>query len=106
MFDEHSESEFLVSMIEALRKNLAPKCNVVEHGVQDFTCECPRSQAGTGNNTHIDVKVEDFGASLSFQVRALCTERLSERVTSVRCLFRVLLSVLCVFVILDVKERI
>ena len=27
-FDEHSEREFLVSTIEALRKNLAPKCNV------------------------------------------------------------------------------
>ena len=31
-FDEHSESEFLVSTIEALRKNLAPKCNVKRNG--------------------------------------------------------------------------
>ena len=31
-FDEHSESEFLVSTIEALRKNLAPKCNVKRSG--------------------------------------------------------------------------
>ena len=30
--DEHSESEFLVSTIEALRKNLAPKCNVKRSG--------------------------------------------------------------------------
>ena len=31
-FDEHSESEFLVSTIQALRKNLAPKCNVKRGG--------------------------------------------------------------------------
>ena len=31
-FDEHSESEFLVSTIEALRKNLAPECNVKRSG--------------------------------------------------------------------------
>ena len=31
-FDEQSESEFLVSTIEALRKNLAPKCNVKRSG--------------------------------------------------------------------------
>ena len=31
-FDEHSESEFFVSTIEALRKNLAPKCNVKRSG--------------------------------------------------------------------------
>ena len=31
-FDEHSESEFLVSTIETLRKNLAPKCNVKRSG--------------------------------------------------------------------------
>ena len=34
-FDEHSESEFLVSTIEALRKNLAPKCNVKRNGSFD-----------------------------------------------------------------------
>ena len=31
-FDEQSESEFLVSTIQALRKNLAPKCNVKRTG--------------------------------------------------------------------------
>ena len=31
-FDEHSESEFFVSIIVALRKNLAPKCNVKRSG--------------------------------------------------------------------------
>ena len=31
-FDEQSESEFLVSTIEAFRKNLAPKCNVKHSG--------------------------------------------------------------------------
>ena len=31
-FDEHSECEFFVSTIEALRKNLAPECNVKRSG--------------------------------------------------------------------------
>ena len=31
-FDEHSESEFLISTIEALRKNLASECNVKRSG--------------------------------------------------------------------------
>ena len=31
-FDEHSESEFLVTAIEALRKNLALKCNAKRSG--------------------------------------------------------------------------
>ena len=31
-FNEHSESEFLVSTIEALRKNLALKCNAKRSG--------------------------------------------------------------------------
>ena len=26
------------------------------HGVKDCTCECQRSQAGTGKNTHIEIR--------------------------------------------------
>ena len=28
-------------------------------GVQDCTCECPKNQAGTGKNTHIEIREVD-----------------------------------------------
>ena len=32
-----------------------PLCGPIQ-GVQDCTCGCPRSQAGTGKNTHIEIR--------------------------------------------------
>ena len=55
---------------------------MVEHGVeesgpiqevQDCTCECPRSQAGTGKNTHIEIRDAVGTFFVSFNGEVQCT---------------------------------
>ena len=50
-------------MSELLRLNTL---SVPIQGVQDCTCACPRSQAGTGKSTHIEIRDAGGTFSVSF----------------------------------------
>ena len=124
-FDEHSESEFLVSTIEALRKNLALKCNAKRSGgfvLADCVGRLDTSQM-TGESLpqfegewvcffdnqewwdRVCVPIQWVvsptmcGVALKHFRTALCTVRLPERVMSVGSLLRVLLC--CTHVLTD-----
>ena len=49
-----------------------PLCGPI-YGVQDCTCECPRSQAGLGKSTHIEIRDVRGTFFVSFNGVVQCT---------------------------------